>query len=153
MSAAPEFALERIYVKDLSFESPRSPEVFRGPWQPQIHLDINTRTGALGDERYEVVLTVTVHAKSAEGQSLMIVEVQQGGVFRIRGLDDERMRRVLATHCPGILFPYIRESIDALVVKGGFPALMLAPVNFDAMYEEALKQQRVAAAGAPPVQH
>ncbi|HTO56631.1 MAG TPA: protein-export chaperone SecB [Pseudomonadales bacterium] len=153
MSAAPEFALERIYVKDLSFESPRSPDVFRGPWQPQIHLDINTRTAGLGDERYEVVLTVTAHAKSAEGQSLMIVEVQQGGVFRIRGLDDERMRRVLATHCPGILFPYIRESIDALVVKGGFPALMLAPVNFDAMYEEALKQQRAATTGAPPIQH
>jgi len=153
MGAAPEFALERIYVKDLSFESPRSPDVFRGPWQPQIHLDINTRTAGLGDERYEVVLTVTAHAKSAEGQSLMIVEVQQGGVFRIRGLDEERMRRVLATHCPGILFPYIRESIDALVVKGGFPALMLAPVNFDAMYDEALKQQRAAAAGAPPVQH
>lgn len=153
MGAAPEFALERIYVKDLSFESPRSPDVFRGPWQPQIHLDINTRTAGLGDERYEVVLTVTAHAKSAEGQSLMIVEVQQGGVFRIRGLDEERMRRVLATHCPGILFPYIRESIDALVVKGGFPALMLAPVNFDAMYDEALKQQRAAAASAPPVQH
>ena len=153
MSAAPEFALERIYVKDLSFESPRSPDVFRGPWQPQIHLDINTRTAGLGDERYEVVLTVTAHAKSAEGQSLMIVEVQQGGVFRIRGLDDERMRRVLATHCPGILFPYIRESIDALVVKGGFPALMLAPVNFDAMYEEALKQQRAATTGVPPIQH
>ena len=153
MGAAPEFALERIYVKDLSFESPRSPDVFRGPWQPQIHLDINTRTAGLGDERYEVVLTVTAHAKSAEGQSLMIVEVQQGGVFRIRGLDEERMRRVLATHCPGILFPYIRESIDALVVKGGFPALMLAPVNFDAMYDEAVKQQRATAAGAPPVQH
>ena len=153
MSAAPEFALERIYVKDQSFESPRSPDVFRGPWQPQIHLDINTRTAGLGDERYEVVLTVTAHAKSAEGQSLMIVEVQQGGVFRIRGLDDERMRRVLATHCPGILFPYIRESIDALVVKGGFPALMLAPVNFDAMYEEALKQQRAATTGVPPIQH
>lgn len=145
----PEFALERIYVKDLSFESPRSPEIFRGPWQPQIQLDINTRTAGLGDDRFEVVLTVTAHAKSTDGQSLMIVEVQQGGVFRIRGLPDDRLRRVLATHCPGILFPYVRESVDSLVVKGGFPPLMLAPVNFDAMFEEALKRQ----GGTPTVQH
>ena len=148
MSTAPEFALERIYIKDLSFESPRTPDVFRGPWQPQIQLDINTRTTGLGDDRFEVVLTVTAHAKSAEGQSLMIVEVQQAGVFRIRGLADERLRRILATHCPGILFPYIRETVDSLVVKGGFPPLMLAPVNFDAMFEEAMRRQ-----GTAPVQH
>jgi preprotein translocase subunit SecB len=136
----PEFALERIYVKDLSFESPRAPEVFREPWQPQIQLDINTRTSGLGDERFEVVLTVTANAKSPAGQTQMIVEVQQAGVFRIRGLTEDRLRRVLATHCPGILFPYVRESIDGLVVKGGFPPLMLAPVNFDAMFEEAVKR-------------
>jgi preprotein translocase subunit SecB len=82
----------------------------------------------------------------------MIVEVQQAGIFRIRGLDDDRLRRILATHCPGILFPYVRESVDAAVVKGGFPPLMLAPVNFDAMFDEALKQ-RVNAAGVAPVQH
>jgi preprotein translocase subunit SecB len=141
MAATPtEFALERIYVKDLSFESPRSPEVFREPWQPQIQLEINTRTTGLGDERFEVVLTVTANAKSSAGQTLMIVEVQQAGAFRIRGLDDERLRRVLATHCPGILFPYIRETIDGLVVKGGFPPLMLAPINFDAMFDEAVKR-------------
>jgi preprotein translocase subunit SecB len=135
-----EFALERIYVKDLSFESPRAPEVFREPWQPQIQLDINTRANPLGDDRYEVVLTVTVNAKSPAEHMLMIVEIQQAGVFRIRGLDAERMRRVLATQCPGILFPYIRESVDGLVLKGGFPPLMLAPVNFDAMLDEAIKR-------------
>jgi len=151
MGSGPEFALERIYVKDLSFESPRAPDVFRSAWQPQIQLDINTRTTPHAEERYEVVLTVTVDAKSDEGQSLMIVEVQQAGVFRIRGLPEERLRRVLATHCPGILFPYVRESIDALVVKGGFPPLMLAPVNFDAMFDEAMKRQRDP--GAEPVQH
>ena len=126
-----EFVLERIYIRDLSFESPRAPESFREPWQPQLQLDLNTRTNGLNDERYEVVLTVTVHAKSAAGQTIMIVEVQQGGVFRIRGLREDQLRRVLATNCPGILFPYIRETIDTLVVKGGFPPLMLAPVNFD----------------------
>jgi len=146
MAATPtEFALERIYVKDLSFESPRSPDVFRESWQPQIQLEINTRTTGLGDERFEVVLTVTANAKSSAGQTLMIVEVQQAGAFRIRGLDDERLRRVLATHCPGILFPYIRETVDTLVVKGGFPPLMLAPVNFEGMFEEALKRNQQSA--------
>jgi len=152
-AAAKQLLLQKIYVKDLSFESPRAPEVFRGPWQPQIQLDINTRTTPLGDERFEVVLTLTAHAKSTEGQSLMIVEVQQGGVFRIRGMGEERLRRLLATHCPSILFPYVRESVDTLAVKGGFPPLMLAPVNFDAMFDEALKRQAGSPAGAPPVQH
>lgn len=140
-----EFVLERIYVRDLSFESPRAPESFREQWQPQLQLDLNTRTNGLNDERYEVVLTVTVHAKSAAGQTIMIVEVQQGGVFRIRGLGEDQLRRVLATNCPGILFPYIRETIDTLVVKGGFPPLMLAPVNFDGMFEEALKRNQPSA--------
>ncbi len=140
-----EFVLERIYVRDLSFESPRAPESFREQWQPQLQLDLNTRTNGLNDERYEVVLTVTVHAKSAAGQTIMIVEVQQGGVFRIRGLGEDQLRRVLATNCPGILFPYIRETIDTLVVKGGFPPLMLAPVNFDGMFEEALKRNQQSA--------
>jgi preprotein translocase subunit SecB len=151
-TVTPEFALERIYIRDLSFESPQAPDVFREPWQPQIQLDINTRTNGLGEERFEVILTVTAHAKSAAGQTLMIVEVQQAGVFRIRGLDADRLRRILATHCPGILFPYVRESVDAAVVKGGFPPLMLAPVNFDAMFDEALKQ-RTNASGVAPVQH
>ncbi len=142
-----EFALERIYIRDLSFESPRAPESFRETWQPQLQLDLNTRTNGLGDERFEVILTVTVHAKSAAGQTIMIVEVQQGGVFRIRGLGEDPLRRVLATNCPGILFPYIRETVDTLVVKGGFPPLMLAPVNFDAMFDEALKRN------AASVQH
>jgi len=140
-----EFSLERIYIRDLSFESPRAPDVFRELWQPQMQLDINSRANGLGDERYEVIVTATVNAKSSAGQTVMIVEVQQSGVFRIRGLPEDRLRRVLATNCPGILFPYIRETIDTLVVKGGFPPLMLAPVNFDAMFDEALKRSTAAA--------
>jgi preprotein translocase subunit SecB len=145
---SPEFALERIYVKDLSFESPRAPDVFKEPWQPTIQLEINTRASNLGDERFEVVLTVTANAKSAAGQTSMIVEVQQAGAFRIRGVTDDRLRRVLATQCPGILFPYCREAIDGLVVKGGFPPLMLSPVNFDAMFDEAVKR-----GSTPQVEH
>jgi len=142
---APEFSLERIYIRDLSFESPRAPDVFREGWKPSIQLDINTRANNLGEERFEVVLMVTVNAKNSTGQTLMIVEVQQAGIFRIKGLTDDQLRRLLATQCPNILFPYIRESVDALVVKGGFPALQLAPVNFDAMLDEALRQRNSAA--------
>ncbi|HEY6598230.1 MAG TPA: protein-export chaperone SecB [Pseudomonadales bacterium] len=152
-AATPDFALERIYIKDASFESPRAPEIFREAWQPQFQLDINTRAAVLPDDRFEVILTVTVNAKSATGQTLMIAEVQQAGIFRIRGLPEDRLRRILATQCPGILFPYVRESIDALIVKGGFPALMLAPVNFDAMFDEAVKQQPRKDSGVAPVQH
>ena len=148
MSGA-ELSLERIYVRDASFESPRSPEVFREHWKPNIQLDINTRANSLGEERFEVVLTATIEAKSDAGQTLLIVEVQQAGVFRIRGLSADNLRRVLATQCPTILFPYIREAVDSMMTRGGFPALHLVPVNFDAMFEEALKQRT-----APPtVQH
>jgi len=143
-AAPPEFGLERLYIRDVSFESPRAPDVFRDVWQPKIQLDINTRANNLGEERYEVVLMVTAHARTAAGQTL-IAEVQQAGIFKIKGLPEDGLRRVLATHCPGILFPYVRESIDSLVVKGGFPALQLAPVNFDAMFEEALRQRNSAA--------
>ena len=142
---APEFSLERMYIRDISFESPRSPDVFREAWKPNIQLDINTRANNLGEERFEVVLMVTVNAKNPAGQTVMIVEVQQAGIFRIKGLNDDQLRRLLATQCPNILFPYIRESVDALVVKGGFPALQLAPVNFDAMLNEALRQRNSAA--------
>ena len=144
-----ELNLERIYVRDASFESPHAPEVFREQWQPNIQLEINTRANGLGEERYEVVLTATVSAKSDVGKTLLIVEVQQAGIFRVRGLADDELRRLLATHCPTILFPYIRETVDSLMARGGFPPLHLAPVNFDAMFAEALKRR-----GAPPeVQH
>jgi preprotein translocase subunit SecB len=151
-TSSAELVLERIYIRDVSFESPRAPEVFRDSWQPNIQLDINTRANNLGEERFEVIVTATAHARSAAGQTLMIVEVQQGGVFRIKGLNGDQLRRALATHCPGILFPYIRESVDSLVVKGGFPPLQLAPVNFDAMFDEALKRRSASSFG-PAVQH
>ena len=152
-AATPDFALERIYIRDASFESPRAPEMFREAWQPQFQLDINTRAAVLPDDRFEVILDGHGEREVATGQTLMIAEVQQAGMFRIRGLPEERLRRILATQCPGILFPYVRESIDTLIVKGGFPALMLAPVNFDAMFDEAVKQQQRKDSGVAPVQH
>lgn len=142
---AAEFAVQRVYLKDLSFESPKSPAVFQAQWQPKIQLDINTRTQSLGQDHYEVVLTVTLHAREEEDEaSNMIVEVQQAGIFQIKGLQEDELKRTLATHCPTLLFPYVRETVDSMVVRGGFPPMNLSPVNFDALYAEAARRQRAA---------
>lgn len=143
-----QFGLQRIYVKDISFESPRSPEVFRAQWKPRIKLDLNSRSQKLEDSVYEVVLTLTVEARAEDEQVGYIVEMQQAGIFRVAGLDDEQLQHALSSYCPNILFPYARETIDALVIRGSFPPLMLAPVNFDALYAEALKRQAEGGAGA-----
>lgn len=139
--------LERLYLKDASFESPRSPDVFRDDWKPEFQLDVNTRTANLGDDRFEVVLSATLRAKGEGGKTAYIAEILQAGVFQVSGLDGASRQRVLGTLCPGTLFPYIRETVDSLVVKGGFPAVHLAPVNFDALYQEALRKQEGSARG------
>ncbi|MFU8817179.1 MAG: protein-export chaperone SecB [Pseudomonadales bacterium] len=140
--------LERLYLKDVSFESPRSPAVFTEAWKPDYQLDINTRTNALGNDRFEVVLGTTLRAKTEGGKTAYIVEIQQAGVFQLKDLDDQSLQRVLATLCAGTLFPYVRETVDNLVVKGGFPAVHLAPVNFEALYADALRKR--GAEQAPP---
>lgn len=145
-----QLLLERLYLKDASFESPRSPAVFGERWQPEFQLDINTRTTGLGDDRYEVVLAVTLRAKGDAGKTAYIAEIQQAGVFHVSGLADAQRQRVLGTMCPGTLFPYVRETVDNLVVKGGFPAVHLAPVNFDGLYQEALRKQQAGAGSAEP---
>jgi len=138
---AAEFTLERIYVKDLSFESPRSPEVFRSQWQPNVQLDIGSKTTPLGEDRFEVVLTVTASVRTPDAVTDAIVEVQQAGIFKVKGIADDQRARMLATFCPNILFPYIRETVDSLMNKGGLPPLLLAPVNFDSLFDEALKRR------------
>jgi preprotein translocase subunit SecB len=136
-----QFALQRIYVKDLSFETPQGPSVFTKQWQPKVHMDLNTKNTKLDENNHEVVLTLTVTAK-LEDEAAFLIEVQQAGVFLCKGLDGPALQQVLGAVCPNILFPYARETIDAMVVKGSFPPLMLAPVNFDALYQQALKQQQ-----------
>ena len=133
--------LERIYLKDASWESPRSPGVFSEDWAPQIHADINTKSNRLDESRFESVLTLNLTAKTGEDTTAFIVEVQQAGLFNITGLEGEVLRRVLGTICPTTLYPYAREAVDNLTLKGGFPALNVAPVNFDVLYAEALRQQ------------
>ncbi len=135
-----QFALQRIYSKDLSFESPGTPEVFKKQWQPKVNVDLNTRSEKIDDQgNFEVVLTITLTAKLEE-ETAFLVEVQQAGIFYITGFEGEELRQILGTAAPNILFPYARECIDAVCVKGGFPAVMLAPVNFDALYQQALLQ-------------
>jgi len=129
----PQFGLQRIYLKDSSFESPRSPAVFQTQWQPKINFDIKTRSNKLSDETFEVILVLTAEAVLEE-QTAFVVEVHQAGIFGAKDFEDAQLEQLLATVCPNILFPYAREAIDALVVKGSFPALMLSPINFEALY-------------------
>lgn len=136
-----QITLERLYLKDASFENPRSPTVFAEAWRPEFHLDVNTRTSALGEDRFEVVLSVTLRTRTEGDKTAYIAEVQQAGVFRVSGVDNATRHRVLGTLCPGTLFPYVRECVDSLVVRGGFPPVHLAPVNFDALYVEMLRRQ------------
>ncbi|MGD2006736.1 MAG: protein-export chaperone SecB [Cellvibrionales bacterium] len=136
-----QFTLQRIYTKDVSYESPSTPQIFRQNWQPNVNIDLNTKSSRFDEEgNHEVVLTLTVTAKIGE-ETAFLVEVQQAGIFYVVGIEGEPLRQVLATVGPNILFPYARESIDALVVKGGFPPLMLSPVNFEALYRQAVAQQ------------
>ena len=143
-----QFTLQRIYTKDVSFESPSTPKIFRQNWQPNVNVDLNTKSSRIDEEgNFEVVLTLTVTAKIEE-DTAFLVEVQQAGIFYMVGIEGEPLRQVLATVGPNILFPYARDNIDSLVIKGGFPALMLAPVNFDALYRQALAQQAAQEGGA-----
>ena len=138
-----QFALQRIYVKDLSFESPKSPEIFQKQWKPEVKLDLNTKNCKLEGSLHEVVLSLVitvVNGEEKEQQVTFIVEVEQAGVFFINGLKGEELHRTLGAFCPSILFPYAREAIDNVVTRGSFPPIMLAPVNFDALYQQTLEQ-------------
>ncbi|KQB55409.1 preprotein translocase subunit SecB [Pseudomonas endophytica] len=146
---SPQFSLQRIYVRDLSFEAPKSPAIFRQQWEPSVALDLNTRQKPLEDDFFEVVLTLSVTVKNGE-EVAFIAEVQQAGIFLIKNLDQASMSHTLGAFCPNLLFPYARETLDSLVVRGSFPALMLAPVNFDALY--AQEMQRMQEEGAATVQ-
>lgn len=136
-----QFALQRLYIRDLSFEAPQGSKVFGQQWRPQVKVDLNTGSERVGEDQYEVVLTITVTA-TIENEPAFLVEVQQAGLFFVKGLEGENLRRLLAVVCPTILFPYARETIDALAVRGSFPALMLQPINFEALYLQAVQQEQ-----------
>ena len=137
---ASEFAIQRIYLKDVSFEAPNTPLVFRDAWQPVVTLDINTKTNMLDKDSHEVVLAVTATVKLGE-QTAFLAEVKQAGIFTAHNFPTDQLHHLLGSYCPNILFPYAREAISDLVIRGGFPPLYLAPINFDALYQQHLQQQ------------
>jgi preprotein translocase subunit SecB len=125
-------ALQNVYLKDCSYESPNGPRI-DGNWNPQISLDLQTSSTALGPDIREVVLTVTVSAKHGEA-TIFLVEVKQAGLFVIRNIPEPDLKRAISTVCPGVLFPYARAAVSQLVSQGGFPQFLLPPVNFEALY-------------------
>lgn len=142
--AVPQFAIQRVYTKDVSFETPNSPAIFQKDWKPEIKLDLDTRSNKLADDTYEVVLSVTVTA-TVEGQTAFLAEVQQAGIFTIGNLPEAAIAQTIGAFCPTTLFPYARETVANLVNRGSFPQLNLAPVNFDALFASYLKQRAEAA--------
>lgn len=142
-----QFAIQKVYVKDLSFETPNSPQIFQKAWQPVVNMDLSSSAVALDETSFEVVLSVTVTV-TIETQTVYLVEVQQAGIFRLAEVPREVIERMLATVCPNILFPFARETVADLVMRGGFPQLLLAPVNFDALYLQQQQQRAGGGAGA-----
>lgn len=140
----PLFAIEKLYVKDLSVEVPNAPEIFLEQEQPQVEIQLNTAGRGVGEGVFEVVLTVTVTARFGE-KTVFLVEVGQAGIFRIQNVPDEQIEPLVAVACPNILFPYAREAVSDAVSRAGFQPIVLQPVNFEGMYMQRLQEQ----AGAP----
>ena len=140
-----QFVIQRIYVKDVSFEAPNSPAVFTEEWKPDTDLDLNTAVNVLQGNNFEVELALTITVKSQE-KVAFLVEVKQAGVFLIQGYSQDQLNHLLAAYCPNTLFPYAREVIAGLVSKGSFPEMHLSPINFDSLYAKRLQEQAEAAA-------
>lgn len=135
------FQIQKIYTKDVSFESPNAPEIFTSEFQPEMDVDLNVETKQLEEGVYHAVVRVTVTTKS-EGNVAFLCEVEQAGIFSLSGFDENELAYLLGAQCPAALFPYARETVSDLVVRGGFPQLLLEPVNFDAMYASHVERQQ-----------
>lgn len=136
-----QFSIQKIYTKDISFETPSSPNIFTEKWEPNVEFNLSTNVNVLENNLTEVTLTVTVTVKCKE-TTAYLVEVTQAGIFSLIGFSDQEMGPMLGSFCPNILFPYSREVVSDLVAKGGFPQLLLAPVNFDALFAQHMQQQQ-----------
>lgn len=135
-----QFLLQQLYLKDMSFEAPNSPDVFNADrTDADTQLNIKSSHRQVADDAYEVVLNLSVHAKNGE-QTVFLIELEQGGMFQIKGYSPDETRTLLGTYCAATLFPYAREAISSVVGKGGFPPLMLQPINFDAIYAQAAQK-------------
>jgi len=142
-----QFSIQRIYTKDISFETPNSPEIFMKEWKPEINVNLNNTVKDLGEGNIEVSLTVTITAK-IEDKTAYLAEATQAGIFLARGIPEEEMGSMLGVYCPNVLFPYVREVLSDLITRGSFPQFLLAPVNFEALYAQQIQQQKQEAAPA-----
>jgi len=136
----PQFSVEKLYVKDVSFEAPNAPQVFNEQGQPQLQMNLNQRVQRLNDTGFEVVLGITLTC-TVDDKTAYLAEVQQAGVFALSGFDDAALDAILGTHCPNVLYPYVRQTIGDLIQAGGFPPFLLQPINFEALYAENLRQR------------
>jgi preprotein translocase subunit SecB len=137
----PVFSIEKIYVKDLSLEVPGAPQVFLQPETPQVEVQLAQGVVQIEDGLYEVTVTVTVTAKVGE-RTMFLAEAAQAGIFQIRNVSQADLEPIVATVCPNVLFPYVRETISDIINRAGFPPVLLAPVNFDGIYQQRLAEQQ-----------
>lgn len=137
----PTFAIEKFYVKDVSLEVPNAPKIFLERETPKIEVQLNTAGGTFDKNLYEALLTVTVTAKIND-KTMFLVEVCQAGIFRIEGVSDKDVQTVLAVTCQNILFPYAREAVSDVIIRAGFPPVLLSPVNFEALYQHQQQAQQ-----------
>jgi preprotein translocase subunit SecB len=144
-TATPEkqFAIQKLFVKDISFESPSAPVIFTKKWEPTVDINLNSTANKAPEDMYQVAVTVTVTVKNND-QTAYLVEATQVGLFGIKGFPDAEMGPLLGSYCPSVLFPYLREVVSELVTKGGFPPMLLNPVNFDALYAQHAQQTQQA---------
>ena len=136
-----QFALQKVYIKDLSFESPMGAAAFNQMGKPQINQEFNNKNQKVGEHLYEVVLSFTLTVK-VEDKTVYLVELQQAGIFLIKGLENKQLTQILNTLCLHTLFPYAREAIDTVVTKGGFPPLLLPHINFDVLFAQAMAKSK-----------
>ncbi len=150
----PLFNIEKLYVKDLSLEIPNAPAIFLERENPQIDLQLHTQASAVEEGVFEVVVTVTVTAKLPEKDKVMfLIEAKQAGIFQVRNIPAEEVQSVLAVMCPNILYPYLREVVSDVAVRGGFAPVLLNPINFDAIYQQQKQQALAQAEAAATVKH
>lgn len=147
-TAEKQIIIQKLYLKDASFEAPNTPGIYGREWQPKIELNIQTKNNVVGEDLHDVVLTVTANAKVGDDVAFLI-EIQQAGVFLIKGFTADETRQIIGAYCPNLLFPFAREAATDFVTKGGFPGLLLQPINFDALYMKQMEQVAQASQQAP----
>lgn len=147
-----QFQLQRIYIKDLSFEAPRAPEVLRNEWKPEVNLEVNHSATKVEGDIHEIVLKITVTVTNQE-KSAFVCEIHQAGLFLIAGIEGVQYEHVLKGVCPNILFPYARETVSDLVARGTFPQFLLQPINFEAAFVEQMRRQQAEAQQNTESQH